>query len=108
MPVAPITPNKIMENKVIPDEVIEAFNDLIAENHRGSQSFVTQDAVVGLIVSKMADAASARGRVLEFQPGEARQRIFDSKWLDVGYLYGIAGWTVTYDTPSSTFIFVEK
>lgn len=80
----PISPKSKFAKK-FPDQVIEAFNELIAKNMRDGEAKVSQDEVVALIVSKM---------------GVDRADVFDNSWLDVESLYEKHGWTVTYDKPA--------
>jgi hypothetical protein len=70
-------------NKSIPDEVIEAFNELIIKNLSGGSATVHQDEVVRLIVKK----------------GIKRADIFENHWLDVENLFQENGWEVDYDKP---------
>lgn len=85
--VNPITPDEAKARKEtdIPDEVIEAFNELLIKNHSiGTNSIaIGQDEVVALIVKK----------------GLNRSDIFDKHWLDVEDVYRAAGWIVDYDKP---------
>ena len=88
MPVTPITPNeaKDLKNHSIPDEVIQAFNDLIVENldTYGSAS-VKQKAVIDRI-TKTTNISSTE--------------LFSNNWLDVEEVFRKAGWTVKYDRPA--------
>lgn len=96
--VQPIKPNEVAALKVnlIPDYVIEAFNQMIAENYKvpSKSATVYQDAVVK--------------RILELSPKEfvesltpiTRQLIFDKGWLDIEEIFRSAGWDVKYDKPS--------
>lgn len=83
MPVKPITPDDLASGrgKNIPDQVIEAFNELIAET--GGR--VLQDDVVKRILAKM--------------PIVERYEVFKKGWLDIEGIYGEAGWKVVYDKP---------
>ncbi len=82
----PIKPNEVAKEKVssIPDEVLEAFNELITENYSNGRATVMQDAVVDRIRAKMGDKA---------------KDMFKKGWLDVEGVYEKAGWDVTYDKP---------
>lgn len=79
----PITPRDLVSGrgKNIPDEVIQAFNEVIAEGG----GVVYQDVVVKRILSKLPDVP--------------RHEVFEKGWLDVDGIYRKAGWKVTYDKP---------
>ncbi len=77
----PITPSEVASGTHIPDEVIAAFNELIAE---GSGN-VKQGAVVTRIMAKMPDVT--------------RSQIFERGWLDIEGAFRKAGWKVEYDKP---------
>lgn len=81
----PIKPSQAVSLKksTIPDEVIDAFNELIAKNLSGNYSSFTQDQVVKLIVSK----------------GIPSNEIYENHWLDVEDIYRKEGWSVEYDKP---------
>lgn len=81
----PITPKELANapSAHIPDEVIAAFNELIAET--GGR--VTQDAVVKRILAKMPDVP--------------REDVFTKGWLNVDSVYRKAGWKVAFDRPGS-------
>lgn len=82
----PITPDEVTKQKseALPDQVIEAFNELIAQQWDGRKASFKQHDVVNLIVSKM-----------EVRRGE----VFDKHWLDIEEVYKEAGWVVDYDQP---------
>lgn len=71
----------------IPDEVIEAFNELIKNNLHNYYAVVTQTAVIELALEKAGHRFS-------------RTEIFDNKWLDIEKIFQKAGWKVTYDGPA--------
>ena len=79
--VKPITPSEVSSGKCIPDEVVEAFNELIVE----CGGCVRQVDAVARILSKM--------------PGVSRETIFARGWLDIEAMYRKAGWRVVYDKP---------
>jgi hypothetical protein len=101
MTVNPITPEEAHEKKAstIPDFVIEAFNELIAENFNGKSSTVGQSDVIDRITTKNS---------IE------RHVIFRNNWLDVESVYEQSGWSVVYDKPGynetyeATFTFTKK
>lgn len=80
----PIPPEEIPVEKVVPNEVIEAFNELMAETGYDNSRTITirQNEVVARIVSKGIDKDS----------------IFKNKWLDVEDIYRNAGWKVRYES----------
>lgn len=96
----PITPTEAKRNKlrVIPPEVLEAFDELITKNLRGSTAKVIQKEVIDLIEQKL----------------HINHEQFVFAWLDVEPLYKDAGWEVTYDKPGynenylASFNFTEK
>ncbi len=100
MTAKPITPSEVNKKKVelLPDAVLEAFNELIAENWDGVSSTVLQKTVVERIVSK----------------GYSSDQVFDNHWLDVEDVYRGAGWKVEYDKPGycesydAYFVFRKK
>lgn len=101
MSVKPISPNDVEGKKLegIPDQVIEAFNELIAKNWRSTEAVIKQRDVVKLILEK-----------LNIESGQ----IYDNGWLDVEPVYRKAGWNVEYDKPAycesyePTFTFRKK
>lgn len=82
----PITPGEITKAKqsALPDEVLDAFNEMIAKNWNGSSATVMQNEVAKLIASKLQIK---------------RQEVFDNHYLDVESVYRKAGWKVEYDQP---------
>ena len=98
----PISPDEVATTKLknIPDEVIEAFNEIIAQNFSRSCSNFKQKDVVKLIMIRLVAID--------------RQTIFDNGWLDVEDIYREAGWKVEYDKPAynedyePNFTFIKK
>lgn len=82
--VKPIKPEDIVYLKVFPDEVITAFNELIAKKWNGSQAVIKTKDVMALIVSK----------------GISQKTLLDNHYLDVEDLYKTEGWRVKYESPS--------
>ncbi len=82
----PIRPDQL--KKVIPDEVIEAFNEVIARHWDGKDSSFRQDEVVKLICKKM---------------GVKPKKVFDEGWLSVEGVFHEVGWNGGYDgdTPAT-------
>lgn len=90
MPVKPFSPQEAREalKKNLPDYVIEAVNQLLAEKI-GSSSYITlmQDEVLDLI--------------MELSNGEVtRDEVIKRHYLDFEGVYRDAGWKVTYDRPA--------
>lgn len=101
MAVKPITPDEVVKRKgsVIPDQVIEAVNTLVAKKWTGSSATFKQDDIVGIIRGVM---------------GVSRDTIFEAGWLDFEPVFEEAGWKVYYDKPgycedyNATFTFSKK
>lgn len=83
----PISPSEVMGLKatLIPDEVIEAFNELIAKHASDGRSNFTKSEAISLILRKLPDCTSAQ--------------LHAERWLDVEDIYRSAGWEVKYDRP---------
>ena len=90
--VKPITPDEVvlLKEAMIPDEVIEAFNECIAENWKGSYAIVKQKYVVEKIMKKFLAAN---------KDPHIKNDITDNHWLDVEDIFRAAGWEVKYDGP---------
>lgn len=83
--VKPVSPEEIVEKDPdIPDEVFEAFNELLARQRGSDHVVILQEKVVQLIVSKGID----------------RGELFENHWLDIEGAYRRAGWKVEYDKPA--------
>ena len=78
--VKPISPRDIARSKNFPDEAIEAFNELIANNFRYGKSTVYQDQLNKLIRSKYSSFTD----IIFFSEHE----------LNIEYLYRSQGWNV--------------
>lgn len=102
MAIKPIKPSEAISLKLvqIPDEVIEAFNELIAENFSSGYSSFKQSDVVARIDKKIKESG-----------GKLK---FNISWLDVEEIYEKNGWKVEYDKPGynesypATFTFKSK
>jgi hypothetical protein len=100
----PIRPEDVpaAKRQVFPDEVFQAFNELIALRLTGGVATVRQDEVVTRIMELMNDE------------NLKRQDIFDNGWLNVEEAYRAEGWSVYYDKPgysetyAATFKFRKK
>ncbi len=84
--IKPIRPESLVREKArhIPEGVIGAFNQLIAENYRDGSAKVRQPDLVKLFVNYQID------------PVEATKR----GWLNIEDLYRDSGWKVTYQAHS--------
>ena len=99
--VKPITPKEVTEKKLasIPDEVIEAFNELIVQNWDGHRASILQDEVCKLAAKKLKCTTDI---------------IYDNSWLDVENIFRKSGWKVAYDKPgynesyAASFSFTKK
>lgn len=96
----PIRPDDVagMKGKMIPDAVIEAFNEIIAQHYyNGTATFKQQDIVARIV-----------------QKGIKRDDIFTNHWLDIEPIYRAAGWKIFYDKPGynetyePTFTFTRR
>jgi hypothetical protein len=78
----PISPKEAqdLKNRNLPSEVIEAFNELIAQDFNGTTSTVSQKEVVALIKKKLKTE-------------------FKDHYLNVEPLFEDHGWKVVYDKP---------
>ena len=87
----PIKAQDIVKAKTttIPDEVFDAFNELIASKWDGRSAHITQDEVVKLSLVKL----QSTGKDI------SRNKLFESGWLDIEDSYREAGWDVGYDKP---------
>jgi hypothetical protein len=83
----PITPKEVEATKsgLIPDEVFQIFNALIARDWDGHKAIVKQNEVVERVCQTLAIS---------------RMDAFDRHLLDVEAAYRSAGWDVEYDKPA--------
>lgn len=83
MAINPISPNDVQAcmNGLIPDAVIEIFNEAIVAKFDGTSARVTVESVVPVICERL---------------GCARNRVFDSHWLDIEDIFKKAGWSVEW------------
>ena len=82
MTIKPIRPESVTH--IVPEEVIVAFNSLIAEYYDG------REAVIG-----QAEAAQAVAREINITLAE----VYSKRYLDIEGLYIDAGWDVSYHKP---------
>lgn len=85
--VTPIKPSEVAAKKqtILPPEVIEAWNCLIAQKYSGGVARIEQKEIITAIkkVMNLNDA----------------KRIFTEDWLEIEDIYREAGWKVEYDRP---------
>lgn len=90
--VKPFTPQEIASKQLysIPNEVIEAVNELLAESLSASSDkpscTILQDKIVKRILAKL--------------PNKSSRDIFDNNWLDFEPIFEAYGWKVVYDKPA--------
>lgn len=87
--VKPFTPADVVANKkhCIPNEVIEAVNELLAENyHDGGSITLKQDKIME--------------RVLEKMPHLTRDMVYSQHYMDFEPVFRENGWDVYYDSPA--------
>lgn len=102
--VEPIKPKDVVKAKqeTLPDEVIEAFNELIAENWKGEYAKFKLAVVAERIRKKLGWGDEKAGQISK------------NGWLDVEDVYRKAGWKVVYDGPAynetyqATFEFSQR
>ncbi len=84
------SPNEARKAKatLIPDEVIEAFNELIALSLENDIARVSQCELLNLIERKFRQ---------NNKPLYHRNDVIEKGWLNIEPLYEDAGWEVTYD-----------
>jgi hypothetical protein len=90
--IKPISPKQVMDirvEKVIPNAVFTAFNDLIAEKWNGVSSSVKKKEVLKRISGYMSEADWD-----EFSSTWAEKHL-----LDIEPFYREAGWQVNYESP---------
>jgi len=87
-PIRPDSLIKLIEDR-IPDEVIQAFNALIAKEWDGQEAIIAQDEVVREIRSNFRKSDKPM----------SSEMIFDLNYLNIEDLYRKEGWKVVYDKP---------
>lgn len=100
--VKPISPSDIIENldKIIPSVVIQAVNNLLKKEFRGSSATILQNEIIN--------------EIIRLDGSYTKDMIFDNKMLDFEEIYRKNGWLVEYDKPgynesyAHKFIFKKK
>ena len=93
MSVAPITPKEAQRQyltKVIPDEVYEAVNEMLAEKYCDSGITIYQNEVISRAIEKMQTDGTC-------VPAED---FFKYNWLNFETPYINAGWAVSFVKPA--------
>lgn len=102
--VKPISPLEARNQKLqeIPDQVLEAFNEMIAKKlSNGGYSTFTLDEVRKLAIEKFVKTG-------KYSPKSAADKISEHHWMDVERLYEQAGWDVDYDQPAYNETYAAK
>lgn len=101
--VYPIRPENVVfeKERSTPNEVFEAFNELIVQEWDGICANILQDTVVSVIIEKFNKAGFLN------KDGEPinRKEIFERRWLEIEDIYRKAGWRVEHDELPVRFIF---
>jgi hypothetical protein len=111
--VEPIRPEEVGNAKLtaFPNEVIQAFNTLIARNFYNGSAEVKQKDVQDKIMELFGDT-TARNPVSRMQ--ERRKQMQAQGWMNIEALYESYGWKVSYTKPDysesfpSYFTFSKK
>jgi hypothetical protein len=88
----------------IPDFVINAFNDLIAEKLYNGKAVIKQGEAVEAILARIPESEQSVSYVgirneATWDRQKDRAKIFSHHWLDVEPLYRDQGWSVEFDKP---------
>lgn len=91
--VKPIRPEEVapLKKKRMPEEVLEAVNELIAKKFSNGYASFTQKDLVALIKAKFKEQG---------KEAPSDKIIFDEHWLDFEDIYREQGWKVSYDKPA--------
>ncbi len=94
----PISPEEVMPQKLetMPDEVIQAFNEVIIKNWNGHKSKFRQGEIVACIIDKLRNSGM---EALPSRTSGLKTMIFDNHWLDVEDAFRDEGWKVEFDKP---------
>jgi len=87
MAVKPISPKEIIVDldKIIPEAVIQAVNNLLKEKYRG-----------GTVTLQQKEITAAIRKIDKKLTNEI---LFDKHYMDFEPIFNKAGWKVTYDKP---------
>lgn len=104
----PISPSEVVDKKLtlLPDEVIDATNELIADNWNGNKATFKQKELVARIQKKYEAADKYE---------ITKEEVYERRYLDIEDIYRAQGWNVAYDKPGFNetwyepqFIFTKK
>jgi hypothetical protein len=89
----PIKPKEVQKkrNESFPEEVFDAFNEMIVKEWDGHSASFTLKSVADLAIKKLKEGGRNRGLT--------RQGMYDKGWMDVEDVYQKAGWEVEFDKP---------
>ncbi len=84
----PLKPEDVVDAKKdsLPDEVMKAFNELIAEHWDGVSSQFKQKEAIEKIMKKLPKITS--------------QDVLDKDYLNIEEVFRAVGWVVIYDKPA--------
>jgi hypothetical protein len=87
--VKPIKPNEVVSIKLdnIPDELIEAINELIVKKWDGYSAVVLQEDIEKLFLKKYPNVK------------EAKKKMYEEHWMDFEDIFRKEGWSVKFDKP---------
>ena len=86
--IKPIKPEEVVG--VIPDEVIMAFNKLIANHWNGKEATILQKDAVKETLNNFKNSGKKM----------TEDKLFEMNYLDVEGLYQNQGWKVDFDKPA--------
>jgi hypothetical protein len=117
--ITPIKPSDLssQKQKLIPEFVIESFNEIVAKCWNGHYSEFKQNEVIKIMILK-SEGWEGRKEIDEMhasrQEAELRQLFFEQHFLDIEPIFESVGWNVEYDKPAwnetyeATFKFTKK
>jgi hypothetical protein len=90
--IQPIKPEEILDKKIatIPDDMIQAVNELIAKNWNGSDATIKKEELL-INFFKISGLKDDRAN---------RENLYNAHALDFEFAYRKEGWSVTYDSPT--------
>lgn len=88
--VKPLSPKEVDDAKIIPDEVMAAFNTLIAKEWDGASALIRQNEVIKEVMKNVKESGA----------NITRDMLFDEHYLDVEPTFRKSGWSVEYDKPA--------
>lgn len=102
MSIKPVSPDNINKNKIIPDFVVAAANELIQKHWNGNRAQFTLEALVKLALEKKPE-----------EDTHTKESLFGEHAFDIEPLFRSAGWRVEFDKPGycesyDAFFFFSK